>query len=133
VLDDTGKPDFERLRRRALLKKKISIDHAAQADPAALFAFDVLVGGKDLRKLPLLKRKEIVQGALQGSQRVRPVQYVGEQGVRLYDAAAALQLEGIVAKRAAAPYKAGRSSDWLKVRTPAGRQAQDKRSEEWNG
>jgi ATP-dependent DNA ligase len=36
VLDDTGKADFERLRRRALPKKKISIDHAAKADPAAL-------------------------------------------------------------------------------------------------
>jgi ATP-dependent DNA ligase len=133
VLDEAGKPDFERLRRRALLKKSISIKHAARADPAALFAFDVLViGGKDVRKLPLLKRKDIVQDALQGSQRVRPGQYVGEQGVRLYDAAAALQLEGIVAKRADSPYVAGRSRDWLKIRTPAGRHAQEKRSEEWN-
>jgi bifunctional non-homologous end joining protein LigD len=133
VLDDSGKADFERLRRRAILKKSVSIEHAAKTDAAALFAFDVLVfGGKDVRKLPLLKRKEIVQDALQGSQRVRPVQYVGEQGVRLYEAAAALGLEGIVAKRADAPYKAGRSSDWLKIRTPHGRHVQEKRSEDWN-
>ena len=126
MLDHTGKADFERLRRRALLEKKISIVHAAKTDPAALFAFDVLVaGGKDVRKLPLLKRKVIVSVALKGSQRVRPVQYVGEQGTRLYEAAAALQLERMVAKRADAPHKTRRSSDWLKIRTPHGRHVQE--------
>jgi ATP-dependent DNA ligase len=43
-----------------------------------LFAFDILsLRGKDLRNLPLLKRKNIVQQALQRPQRVRPVQHVG--------------------------------------------------------
>jgi hypothetical protein len=37
-----------------------------------------------MRKLPLLKRKEALQKALQGSQRVRPVEHVGEGGGRLY-------------------------------------------------
>jgi hypothetical protein len=55
--------------------------------------------------------KEIVQDALQRSQGVRAVQYVGEQVPLLYDAASALQLEDIVAMRADAPYKAGRSMD----------------------
>jgi ATP-dependent DNA ligase len=36
---------------------------------------------------------------------------MGEQGVRLYEAAGALQLEGIVAKRADSRYAAGRSKD----------------------
>jgi ATP-dependent DNA ligase len=87
VLDDHGKPQFERLRRRALLKKSTSVEYAARSEPAVMFAFDILsLRGKDLRKLPLLKRKATVQDALQGSQRVRPVQYVGEQGPRLYEA-----------------------------------------------
>jgi ATP-dependent DNA ligase len=74
VLDDTGKALFERLRRRALLKKRISVEHAARQEPAVLFAFDILsLRGKDLRKLPLLKRKEALQTALEGSQRIRPV------------------------------------------------------------
>ena len=99
-----------------------------------MFAFDVLsLGGKDVRKLPLVKRKQIVQDALRGSQRIRPVQYVGEQGVRLYEAACALQLEGIVAKQADATYHAGRSRDWLKIRTPHGRDVQAERSEKWGG
>jgi len=133
VLDSQGKPDFERLRRRALIKKAINVQHAARAEPAALFAFDVLAWrGKDVRNLPLLKRKEIVEKALRGAPRIRPVQYVGEQGQRLYEAASGLDLEGIIAKRADAPYRAGRSKDWVKIRTPHGRHAQDERSERWN-
>ena len=134
VLDDTGKSDFERLRRRALLKKRISVEHAARQEPAVLFVFDILsLRGKDFRNVPLLKRKEALQTALEGSQRIRPVQHVGEGGTRLYEAACGLGLEGIVAKRAAAPYTAGRSGDWIKIRTPAGRHAQERRSEEWSG
>ena len=133
VLDKQGKPDFERLRRRALIKKSLNVEHAARAEPAAVFAFDVLLcRGKDVRKLPLLKRKEIVANALRDSQRIRPVQYVGEQGQRLYEAARALNLEGIIAKRQDAPYRAGRTKDWIKIRTPHGRHVQDKRSERWN-
>ena len=107
VLDERGKPQFERLRRRALLKKPTSVEQAAQSEPAAIFAFDLLVlRGRDMRKLALLKRKEALQKALGQSQRIRPVQHVGEMGKRLYDAACGLTLEGIVAKRADAPYMA---------------------------
>jgi len=133
VLDATGKPDFDRLCRRARTKKRLDVEHAARSDPAALFVFDLLVvGNRDVRKLPLLKRKELLQDALDGSQRVRAVQYVGEQGRRLFDAACQLQIEGIMAKKADAPYKTGRSRDWLKIRTPAGRDVQEKRSEQWD-
>ena len=134
VLDERGKPQFERLRRRALLKKPTSIEQAARSEPAAIFAFDLLIlGGRDMRKLPLLKRKEALQKTLSESKRIRSVQHVGEMGKRLYDAACGLSLEGIVAKRADAPYSAGRSRDWIKIRTPQGRQLQDERSEQWGG
>jgi bifunctional non-homologous end joining protein LigD len=134
VLDDQGKPQFERLGRRARMKRTVSVTAAAREEPAVLFAFDCLsFKGKDVRKLPLLRRKKYVQDALQRSQRIRPVQHVGEQGVRLYDAASALQLEGIVAKRADSPYTAGRSKEWIKIRTPHGRSTQEERSQEWHG
>ena len=130
VLDEKGKPAFERVSRRARTRKPVSVEAAARRDPAVVFAFDALSWrGKDLRNLPLIKRKETVQDVLRGSQRIRPVQYVGEQGQRLYEAACGLQLEGIVAKRADGLYKAGRSRDWLKIRTPHGRDVQAERSE----
>jgi ATP-dependent DNA ligase len=133
MLAGDGKPDFERLCRRALLKKRITVENAAKVEPAVLFAFDALViGRKDLRKLPLIKRKEALQSVLGTSQRVRPVQYIGEGGTRLYAAVCGLGLEGVVGKRADSRYKAGRSGDWIKVRTPAGKSVQEKRSEQWD-
>jgi ATP-dependent DNA ligase len=133
VLDDEGKPDFERLRHRAMLKKPISVSYAAKSNPSVLFAFDLLaLRGRDLRKLPLLRRKEALQSALVSSERIRPVQHVGEVGTRLYDSACGLGLEGIMAKRGDALYQAGRSKDWMKVRTPHGRRVQEKRSEQWD-
>lgn len=131
VLDGQGKAIFERVSRRARTKRPVSVAAAARRQPAELFAFDVLsLLGKDLRRLPLLRRKEIVEVALQDSQRVRPVQYVAEHGQRLYDAACGLQLEGIVAKREDSRYKPGRSKDWLKIRTPYGRGV-EAGSEKW--
>ena len=57
---------------------------------------------------------------------------MGEQERRLYDAAGPLEIEGIMAKKADAPYTCGRSKNWVKVRTPAGRLAQERRSEQWD-
>jgi ATP-dependent DNA ligase len=132
VLDEHGRPDFERLRRRALIKKSINVTHAARTEPAAFFAFDVLVWrGKDVRSLQLLKRKEIVQGAVNEVARIRPVQYIGEQGRRLYDAAADLKLEGILAKKADSPYRRGRTPNWIKIKTAHGRHIDEERAK-WN-
>jgi len=40
------------------MSRAIAINHAAKTEPAAIVAFDLLMlEGKDLRKLPLLRRK----------------------------------------------------------------------------
>jgi bifunctional non-homologous end joining protein LigD len=56
------------------------------------------------------------------------VQHIGENGVHLFQAAAELRVEGIVAKRADSPYGRGRTSDWVKIRTPAGMDIQAERT-----
>jgi len=54
ILDAQGHPQFEQLRRRALMSRRINIEHAAQTGPAAIVAFDLLMlEDKDLRKLLL--------------------------------------------------------------------------------
>jgi ATP-dependent DNA ligase len=58
------------------------------------------------------------------------VQHVGENGVRLFQMAT-LRIEGIVAKRADSPYGRWRTSDWVKIRTPAGMDIQAERAN-WN-
>ena len=126
ILDKRGKPELGRLRRRASLTRESAVRNASLWEPAALLVFDILVFRRtDVRGLPLLKRKEIAKTVLFKSVgafgRTRLVQHVGEGASGLFEAASALQLEGIIAKRADAPYSAGRSRDWLKIRTPHGR------------
>jgi bifunctional non-homologous end joining protein LigD len=132
ILDARGVPQFDRLRRRALLRRDIAIQNAALWEPAAIFVFDILsLSGRDLRKLPLLKRREIAQTtvrrALGSFKRIRVVQHVVDAGSRLYQAAQNLGLEGVMAKRADSIYRAGRTRDWVKVRTPHGPRAHRKR------
>jgi bifunctional non-homologous end joining protein LigD len=107
---------------------------ASRLQPAAIFAFDLLwLEGKDLRALPLLKRKAALKVVLKSSKRIKYFDHVPEHGERLYAAVERLGLEGIVAKRADSPYRRGRSKDWVKIKTPAGEAEQAKRGEAWNG
>ena len=129
ILDSAGHPRFDRLRRRLALNKPIAIAHAARHEPATLMAFDLLMlEGKDMRRLPLLKRKAALKKLLSGGVRIRYVEHIGEEGVRIFHQAERLNLEGIVAKRADAPYRRGRSPDWLKIKTAAGRAIDEERS-----
>src|SRR4051812_20678055 len=58
VMDMHGLPRFQQLRRRALLVKPASIEHAALHEPAALFVFDLLMlKGVNYRRYSLRARK----------------------------------------------------------------------------
>lgn len=104
---------------------------AASSTPAAVFAFDLLeLKGKDLRSLPLLKRKAALQKELQRTTRIVYCQHVGESGERLFQAAEQLGLEGVIGKKANSPYPRGRTSTWVKVKTAAGR-AVDEERKKW--
>src|SRR3954466_6799885 len=70
MLDEKGKPEFHKLRGRCAIRDPGSITKAAISRPAAVFAFDVLqLRGKDLRELPLLKRKTALQKELTRTER----------------------------------------------------------------
>jgi bifunctional non-homologous end joining protein LigD len=88
--------------------------------PVVLFVFDLLAGeGFDLRPLPLAARRAILRRVLAAADPQGPlrlVEAVEERGEDLFAAISGLGLEGILAKRAGSPYRAGRSADWLKVR-----------------
>lgn len=132
ILDDQGKPRFDLLRARSAMRRPDSILQAARANPAAMFAFDILMlKGKDLRKLPLLKRKAILQRELKKTDRIIYMEHVAENGERLFDAAEQLGLEGIVAKRADSTYQRGRTPNWVKIKTKAGL-AIDEERKKWN-
>jgi ATP-dependent DNA ligase len=105
---------------------------AAAYKPAAVFAFDLLqLRGKDLRALPLLKRKAALEKELKKAERVVYCKHVGESGEKLFLAADQLGLEGIIGKRADSPYPRGRTNLWVKVKTPHGRHVDAERAK-WN-
>ncbi|MDB4987398.1 MAG: ligD [Myxococcaceae bacterium] len=84
------------------------------------FVFDLLfLDGNDLRSLPLTERKaalETLFAAVDSSPALRYSAHVTGGGPAFFEHACKLKLEGSIAKRASAPYRAGRSKDWLKIK-----------------
>jgi bifunctional non-homologous end joining protein LigD len=118
ALDDRGVPSFQRLQSRARLSRPIDIRHATVECPVTYYAFDLLgFEDFDLRPLPLTARKSVLQRVLPPVGALRYLEHVEEEGEALYHEAERLGLEGVVGKKATAPYKAGRSAVWLKVRS----------------
>jgi bifunctional non-homologous end joining protein LigD len=82
--------------------------------------FDLLhLDGRDLTGLPLIERKALLAPLLAHLPKGSPVCYsdhVQGQGPKFFAQACKLNLEGIVSKRAAAPYRSRRTEDWLKVK-----------------
>jgi bifunctional non-homologous end joining protein LigD len=117
VLDEAGKPSFGRLQQRARLRKPYDIRRAEVELPASFFAFDLLaIGPRDLRNLPLLRRKALLRQVVPVVGPVRYLDHVEREGERFFQEVERMGLEGLVAKRGDAPYRGGRSPAWLKLR-----------------
>ncbi|HEY0664885.1 MAG TPA: DNA ligase D [Gallionella sp.] len=84
--------------------------------------FDLVhLDGHDLSSVPLLERKQAVAQLLNAAgfepgSAVRYSDHVRGQGPEFFEQACSLGLEGIVSKRADAPYRSGRSTLWQKVK-----------------
>ncbi len=117
VLDPEGKPSFQGVQKRAMLSRPAEVERAAVERPATFFAFDLLgLDELDLRPLPLRERKAVLRRLLPRAGPLRYADHVETRGEDLFREARARGLEGVVAKRADAPYRAGRSASWLKLR-----------------
>ena len=116
VLDDEGKPSFQKLQQR-VRPARLPDGTMPPLAPATLFVFDLLAfDAYDLRPLPLLERKKLLRRLLPRAGPLRYSDHIEEQGEAMFESVREMQLEGLVAKRADAPYRAGRSADWLKLR-----------------
>lgn len=109
-----GNPDFSSLQ--AVLKR----GHGAQDEGTALhfFAFDLLEeSGKSLAKLGNLERKERLEALLRDAQPpIAVADHVIGAGEKLYAAMCGAAQEGIISKRADAPYLGRRTRSWVKVK-----------------
>jgi len=117
VLDDQARPSFHGLQQRALLHRRTDIARAAVEQPATLYLFDLLgFEDFDLRSLPLRARKELLRKIIPRAGPLRFADHIEEHGETLYREVERLGIEGVMAKDADAPYRAGRSARWLKLR-----------------
>jgi bifunctional non-homologous end joining protein LigD len=102
-----GITSFSKLQRRA--RERVSV---------FLYMFDLLrLEGRDVRDLPLRRRKALLRDSFEFGGRVRYSPHRNEHGTKLFREACSQGLEGLIAKRADSPYRsAARSRDWLKLK-----------------
>jgi bifunctional non-homologous end joining protein LigD len=85
--------------------------------PVCYYLFDVLhADGADLRQLPLVERKNRLRELFAFADPLRFTTHRDRDGVAYWEWACRKGWEGLIAKRADAPYRAGRSRDWLKFK-----------------
>ena len=126
-LSDEYLPFQETVRRR----RKHGVEAAAQTLPLRLFAFDVLyVDGEDVTPLAYQVRRERLKGLVVPGEVIvlTPVEVLNEpwELAAFFDGAVQNGLEGVVAKRLDAPYRAGsRNYSWVKLKRVGGGSLQD--------
>jgi bifunctional non-homologous end joining protein LigD len=117
ALDEAGRPSFQRLQPRMALTDPREIERLAAQRPAIGVFFDCLMlGDRDLRKLPLVDRKECLRLLVPSLGTVRYGDHVMEEGGAFFEAASEQRLEGIVAKKARSVYSGARTRDWIKIK-----------------
>ncbi len=107
ALDEQGRPSFSAMQQ-------------GKSDTVIVYeVFDVLeVEGESLVDLPLAERRKRLERLLDRRNATVRLSEAFEDGRALYEAARAQGLEGVIAKRADAPYRQGRRTrEWLKIKT----------------
>lgn len=116
VHDAEGLPTFSGLQQRGRLTRASDIGRAAVQWPATLYAFDLLLfGDHDLRRLPLVDRKQVLQQLLPSAGPIRWSDHIAERGVAMFEQIRDMGLEGVIGKRADSHYVGRRSDQWLKI------------------
>ncbi|TIS85743.1 DNA ligase D [Mesorhizobium sp.] len=92
-----------------------------RTDRFHFYVFDLLhLDGYDLRDVPLIKRKELLEEIVgSGSGIISYSSHFEENGALVLQHACRLSLEGVVSKLRDAPYRTGRSKNWVKSKCSA--------------
>ena len=114
ALDDDGRPVFNLLQ-----------NFTSESARIRYFVFDLLYfRDRDLMRLPLLKRREILRSRIKfDHERVKVADYVETSADQIVAAVREQRLEGIVGKRKDSLYEPGkRSGAWVKHRVNLGQE-----------
>lgn len=112
---------FSRLQQRM----GITDPDAARRSPVSVYyyLFDLMhLEGYDVTRLGLRERKGLLRRAIRFSDPLRYTIHRNAEGEAAFEQACQRGWEGLVAKRADAPYTGGRSQSWLKMKCSAGQE-----------
>ncbi|MDP9991495.1 bifunctional non-homologous end joining protein LigD [Variovorax boronicumulans] len=111
VLGPRGAPDFNALQN--------AFDRGRDTQDIVFFVFDApFFEGQDLRQVPLRDRRQLLHDFLaeKASEHVRFSANFEADPTSLLRSACQMEMEGVIAKRADAPYVSRRSETWLKLK-----------------
>lgn len=111
VLGENGNPDFNVLQN--------AFDRRQGTDRIVYFVFDApFFQGHDLREVPLRDRRELLKAFFdkRATDRIRFSADFPADPASILKSACQMKLEGVIAKRADAPYVSRRSETWLKLK-----------------
>jgi bifunctional non-homologous end joining protein LigD len=115
VAYDGAQTSFSRLQQR--LGVTNPSEEQVAAYPVVFCVFDLLaLDGDDLRGRPLLERRARLTAAIRPSAALQLSEAWRDDAERRFAQACQAGWEGLIAKRAEAPYVPGRSKDWLKLK-----------------
>ena len=115
VAFDRDQTSFSRLQQRLGVRNP-SPERVA-AYPVVFCVFDLLeLDGDDLRDRPLLERRARLTAAIRPGAALQLSEAWRDDSQRRFAQACRAGWEGLIAKRAQAPYVPGRSRDWLKLK-----------------
>ncbi len=108
VVDSKGRSDFQALQ---------SYRNSGEGK-LMYYVFDILkFKNRDLRKLPLTERKEILKKVLPKLGLVKYSDHIDEEGKKFFSLAKKNDLEGIIAKKKDSIYESGeRTKSWQKIK-----------------
>jgi bifunctional non-homologous end joining protein LigD len=105
IYDEKGNPSFALMQQRK-----------HHRPPPTYVAFDILeLQGRDLRRLPLSERKQLLAGVIEEGRNLQTMPST-DSGEELWNVVMTRGLEGVMAKKRESVYVTGRSRAWLKIK-----------------
>lgn len=118
VNDERGLPSWPLTHKRDAQQR--GAQRWAERLPATYFMFDILeLGSRDLRSWAYANRRQVLVEETDGWPDTLVTTLFSTDGAALWRVVCEHQLEGMIAKRPDAPYRDGRSTDWVKIKRTA--------------
>lgn len=111
VMDEQGVPSFQRLQ---------NVFEQRRTQDILYYLFDApFLDGQDLREQPLRERRRLLRERIEAAGTLPHIRFSEDFAVEpshLLHTACQMRMEGVIGKRADAPYATGRGKSWIKLK-----------------